>query len=125
MIFVYGFAAGAHVHPRKLVLVVMTMAGLALSPSLVHAQSVWGGVGSTTTSTDYNLGTNWSNPPAGAPPIAGGQSAAFGATGNATVVVTAGPASPDSWTFNAASQSYTVSGVGVNFSLTDVTNNAN
>ena len=35
-----------------------------------QAQSfTWGGTGSTTTTTDYNLGTNWSSLPAGAPLI--------------------------------------------------------
>src|SRR6202043_2603989 len=33
------------------------------------------------------------------------------------VDVTAGPIAPDSWTFTAASQSYTISGADVNFSL--------
>ena len=79
-------------------------------PKAALAQNVWGGTGSTTTTADYNLGTNWSNPPAGAPPVAGGQSAVFDATGNANVTVTAGPITPDSWTFNATSQSYTVTG---------------
>jgi hypothetical protein len=88
-----------------------------------RAQSyIWGGAGSTTTTTNYNLGTNWANPPAGAPPVAGGQAAVFGSTGNATVV-TASPIAPDSWTFNVAplSQSYTVSGAAVNFGLPGAT----
>ncbi|MEO6840567.1 MAG: autotransporter domain-containing protein [Bradyrhizobium sp.] len=93
-------------------------------PTVAQAQSVWGGTGSTTTTTDYNLGTNWSSSPAGAPPVAAGQSAAFAATGSASVVVTAGPIAPDSWTFNANSQSYTVSGQAINFNTTGVTNNA-
>src|SRR4051812_36596373 len=48
----------------------------------------WGGTGSATTTTDYNLGTNWSNPPAGAPPVTSGQAAIFDAMGSATVDVT-------------------------------------
>jgi autotransporter-associated beta strand protein len=96
----------------------------ALLPSIAQAQSVWGGTGSTTTTTDYNLGTNWSSVPAGAPPVAGGQSAQFGATGTSSVVVTAGPIAPDSWTFNANSQSYVVTGAAVNFSSSGVVNNA-
>ena len=63
------------------------------------AQSyTWGGTGSTTTTSDYNLGTNWSNPPAGAPPVAAGQAASFASAGATLVIVTAGPIAPDSWT---------------------------
>ena len=100
------------------------LAGAALLPSVAQAQSVWGGTGSTTTTTDYNLGTNWSSVPAGAPPVTGGQSAVFGNAGSSTVTVTAGAGTPDSWTFNANSQSYTITGQAVSFSLTGVTNNA-
>ena len=92
-------------------------AAILVMPAAQAQSYTWGGVGSTTTTTDYNLGTNWANPPAGAPPVAAGQSAMFDATGSATVVVTAGPIAPDSWTFNANSQSYTISGAAVNFSL--------
>ncbi len=74
----------------------------------------WGGTGSTTTTTDYNLGTNWSNPPAGAPPVTNGQSALFDATGMTTVNVTSA-VTPFSWTFMPTSQSYTVSGSAINF----------
>jgi autotransporter-associated beta strand protein len=101
----------------------LALAGAALLPTVAQAQSVWGGTGSTTTTTDYNLGTNWSSLPAGAPPVAAGQSAAFDATGSASVVVTAGPITPNSWTFNATSQSYTITGQAVNFSA-GLTNNA-
>jgi autotransporter-associated beta strand protein len=76
----------------------------------------WGDVGSTTNTTGYNLGTNWGNPPAGAPPVAAGQSAIFDATGSDAVTVTAGPIAPGSWTFNAASQDYVIDGAAVNFS---------
>jgi autotransporter-associated beta strand protein len=63
--------------------------------------------------------------PAGAPPLAAGQSAVFDATGTASVVMTAGPIAPDSWTFNANSQSYSVSGAAVNFGTTaGLVNNA-
>jgi autotransporter-associated beta strand protein len=100
-----------------LVCTVWAGAGL-LSVSAAQAQGyTWGGAGSTTTTADYNLGTNWSNPPAGAPPVAGGQSAVFDATGSGSVTVSAGPIVPDSWTFNATSQSYTIDGAAVNFSL--------
>jgi hypothetical protein len=88
---------------RRTLLAGTALAGAVLLPSVAQAQSVWGGTGSTTTTTDYNLGTNWSNPPAGAPPVNASQSAQFGNTGTASVVVTAGPIVPDSWTFNANS----------------------
>jgi len=86
--------------------------------SAAQAQGfTWGGGGSATVTSDYNLGTNWANPPAGAPPLAAGQSAIFDSTGSASVVVTAGPIAPNSWLFNAAAQSYTISGAAVNFSV--------
>ena len=90
----------------------------ALSVPLAHAQTfTWGGTGSTTVTTDYNLDTNWSNPPAGAPPATSGQSAVFDTTGAASISVSTGPIAPNAWTFNAASQSYGISGAAVNFSL--------
>jgi autotransporter-associated beta strand protein len=96
----------------------MVVAASLISRTPAHAQSfIWSGAGSTTTTTDYNLGTNWSTPPVGAPPLAGGKAAIFDTTGSASVVVTAGPIAPDSWTFNAASQSYAISGAAVNFSV--------
>lgn len=95
----------------------LSVAGLTSIP-IAQAQSfTWGGTGSTTVTTDYNLGTNWANPPASAPPVAAGQSAVFDATGSATVAVTAGPIAPDSWTFSAGAQPYSISGAAVNFSL--------
>ncbi|WP_245502344.1 autotransporter outer membrane beta-barrel domain-containing protein [Bradyrhizobium betae] len=84
------------------------------SLSSVRAQT-WGGAGSTTTTADYNLGTNWSTAPAGAPPVNAGQAATFSSTGSATVTVTAGPITPDSWTFGANAKSFTISGQAVNF----------
>jgi autotransporter-associated beta strand protein len=98
----------------------------ALLPTVARAQNVWNGTGSSTATTTYNLGTNWSSAPVGAPPITGGQSAQFANTGNAAIVVTAGPITPDSWTFNANSQSYAVTGAAVNFGTsTGLVNNAN
>jgi uncharacterized protein with beta-barrel porin domain len=91
--------------------------GAAVSPA--RAQT-WGGAGSTTATTDYNLGTNWST---GVAPVASG-GAVFDATGQATVVVTSGPITPFAWTFNTTSQSYTISGAAVNFG-DGLTNNAN
>ena len=85
--------------------------------SSARAQAfTWGGTGSTTTTTDYNLGTNWSSPPIGAPPVVSGQSAVFDTTGSATVAVTSGSIAPDSWTFTAGAQFYSISGGAVNFS---------
>jgi autotransporter-associated beta strand protein len=101
----------------------LALAGAALLPAVAEAQSVWGGAGSVTpTTTGYNLGTNWSTNPAA--PVAAGQSAQFANTGNATVVTT-GTIAPDSWTFNANSQSYTITGGAVNFGTsTGLVNNA-
>jgi fibronectin-binding autotransporter adhesin len=77
-----------------------------------QAQSVWG-AGATNT-TNYNLDSNWG--PA-ASPVGAGQSAVFKNNGKVNVNVTAGPISPDSWTFNANSKSFSISGADVNFSL--------
>lgn len=95
--------------------------GLAVAAApAAHAQSTWGGA---TNTPDYNDDNNWT--PAGAP-IAGGQSAVFDATGSSTVNVTAGPITPDSWTFNANSKSFSISGSGVTFSGGGgIVNNAN
>ena len=111
------------------------VAALALVPQEARAQSVWGGVGSTTANSNYRTDTNWV--PAGSP-IGPGQSAVFDATGNASVVVVGLPlikcicVFPDTWTFNAASQSFTITGNGVNFNFDDassgvlgIINNAN
>ena len=88
-----------------------------LSMTPAQAQSfTWGDAGSTTATTNYNLGTNWGNPPAGAPPVTAGQSAIFDATGSATVVATS-PIAPDAWAFAPTSQSYQISGAPINFSL--------
>jgi autotransporter-associated beta strand protein len=92
---------------------VLAVASLALTAAAQAQSFTWGSAGST---TDYNLSANWT-PPAGAPPIAGGQSAVFDAAGTSSIVLTNGPIVPDSWTFNANSQSYSISGAAVNFSL--------
>jgi uncharacterized protein with beta-barrel porin domain len=102
----------------------MALAGAALLPAVAQAQSVWGGAGSSSTTPDYNLPSNWSTNP-GPAPTASGSSAQFASTGLATVTVTAGPIAPDSWTFNSNSQSYSVTGAAINFSnAATVTNNA-
>ncbi len=98
--------------------------------SIALAQSfTWGGSGSTTTTSDYGTATNWSAPPAGAPPIFPTQSAVFGTSGSSTVTIGAGPMLPDSWTFTANAQPYTISGNPVSFSLSGpsggLINNAN
>ncbi|TWC06144.1 autotransporter-associated beta strand protein [Bradyrhizobium macuxiense] len=91
---------------------------IALPFGSAQAQSfTWGGTGSSTATADYQLSTNWSTTSPGAPPIFPTQSAIFGSTGSATVTVGAGPMLPDSWTFTANSQSYTVGGNPVGFAL--------
>jgi autotransporter-associated beta strand protein len=106
------------------------LAGGMLLPVFAHAQTyIWGGTGSTTTTSGYGTASNWSNPPAGAPPGAPGQSAVFGSTGSSTVTVGGAPIFPDSWTFAANAQSYSISGNPVQFFLGGPTggviNNAN
>lgn len=89
-----------------------------MSVSAAQAQSyTWAGPGYTTNTFIYNVGGGWGNPPTGAPPVAAGQAAIFDATGPTNFVVSPGPITPDSWTFNAASQSYVIDGVAVQFSL--------
>ncbi|MBR0779542.1 hypothetical protein JQ625_32380, partial [Bradyrhizobium diazoefficiens] len=63
---------------------------------------------------NYNEPTNWTTTNV---PDAPGETATFAGTGSTAVVVTApvGPG-PDSWTFTAASQDYSVSGSAVTFS---------
>jgi uncharacterized protein with beta-barrel porin domain len=85
------------------------------------ANFTWDSTGATTTTNNYNLDTNWG--PATAP-ITAGQAAIFANTGNTSVNVSSGPIAPDSWIFNANSQSYTITGAAVNFG-TGLTNNAN
>ena len=95
-------------------------------PSAALAQqSVWGGTGSTTSGAAYKTGTNWG--PIGTAPIASGQSARFGGSGNTTINVNGAAISPDSWTFAANSKSYVVSGsAAVHFSnAAQLINNAN
>jgi autotransporter-associated beta strand protein len=116
------FVAAAGTRYRKSFPAAIALAATLL-PSVAEAQSIWGGTGHTASTADYNSAGNWSSAPVGAPPIAAGQSAAFDATGSSAVTVTSGPIAPDAWTFNAASQSYAISGAAVNFG-TGLTNNA-
>ena len=102
----------------------VSLAGGIATPA--HAQSIWGGATSTTTTPDYNLGTNWSTNPVA--PTAAGSSAQFGNGGAgpaSTAVSVTAPVTTDSWTFLANSQSYTVTGSAVTFSNgSTLTNNA-
>jgi autotransporter-associated beta strand protein len=94
------------------VVVLVVAAVLAFIPQ-VFAQSLWQGSTST-----YETNNNWlppTTPPS--PPIGPGQLAVFDSTGSTTVNVTSASIKPDSWTFNATAQNYTVSGGVVNFSL--------
>ncbi|WP_245452207.1 autotransporter domain-containing protein [Bradyrhizobium forestalis] len=93
------------------------LATVLLLPSLARAQ-VWqdGGVANG----NYNEPTNWST---NTVPDTAGETATFSGTGTAAVTVTLGPISPQSWTFDAASQGYTITGQAVNF-VSGITNNA-
>ena len=109
---------------RSVAAAVLCAAAIAslLPSSPARAQSyTWGGTGSSTTTTNYNTATNWSTGLGGAPPIFPTQSAIFGSAGSATIAIGGGPMLPDSWTFNANSQSYTISGNEVDFSLSGTT----
>jgi uncharacterized protein with beta-barrel porin domain len=130
MIFDRGFVVEIGARYRKLLLAGTALAVAALLPSIAQAQSVWGGASATTNTSDYNLGTNWSTNPVA--PTAAGSSAQFsdgtggsGGTASTSVTVTAGPITPDSWTFLSNSQSYTVTGALVHFAnAATLTNNA-
>ena len=88
-------------------------APLLALPLPAAAQSVWGGSGSTTATSDYNTGTNWSTPP-GVAPTAPGTSATFANTGQSTVNVSAA-VNPNSWTFATNAQSYAITGSAATF----------
>ncbi len=67
----------SRLHRRVVALCACASFALLLA-SPAQAQSyTWGDSGSTTATTDYNLGTNWSNQAAVPPPIAAGQAAIF------------------------------------------------
>jgi uncharacterized protein with beta-barrel porin domain len=95
-----------------------TMLSCAVSPALAQT---WGGPGSTTSTTNYNLGTNWDT---GVAPVTPASGAFFTNTGSATVVVTAAIA-PDHWTFGPSSQSYVISGAAVTFGVASFSLNNN
>lgn len=93
-------------------------------PLPAAAQSIWGGSGSTTATTDYNTATNWSNPP-GVAPVSSGTSAVFANTGQGTVNVSAA-VTTGSWTFATNAQSYAITGAPVTFNTgTGLIDNAN
>ncbi|MCA6098230.1 autotransporter domain-containing protein [Bradyrhizobium australafricanum] len=95
---------------------------IALPTGSAQAQSyTWGGTGSSTSTDVYELPTNWSTTSAGAPPILPNQSAIFDSSGSATVTIGPGLMLPGSWTFTANSQSYTINGNPVGFSLSGPT----
>jgi len=99
-------------------------APLLALPLPAAAQSVWGGSGSTTATSDYNTATNWSTPP-GVAPTAPGTSATFANTGQSTVNVSAA-VNPNSWTFATNAQSYSITGSAVTFNTgTGLVDNAN
>src|ERR1700761_1742356 len=89
--------------------------------SKAQAQAVWGGSGSTTSTSDYGTGSNWST---GVAPTGAGQSAQFQNSGAISIATGAPAISPDSWTFLANSKGFDISGGTVNFAV-GVTNNAN
>jgi autotransporter-associated beta strand protein len=90
---------------------VLAAASLALTAAAQAQGFTWNGAAGV---GNYILGTNWT--PAGGPPVFGGQSAIFDAAGSGTVNASGGTILADSWTFNATSQSYAISGSDVNFS---------
>jgi autotransporter-associated beta strand protein len=101
---------------RAVALVALLAAAISILPRSASAQSfTWGGTGSTTNTGEYTLNTNWSTPPGA--PLLPGESAIFANTGTTAVTVTGAPIAPDSWTFNANSKSFSISGTGVDFSL--------
>jgi autotransporter-associated beta strand protein len=103
---------------------VFGLASLLALPVPAAAQSVWGGSGSTTTTSNYSSATNWSNPP-GVAPTAPGTSATFANTGQSTVNVGAA-ANPDTWAFATNAQSYSITGSAVTFNTSaGLVDNAN
>jgi autotransporter-associated beta strand protein len=79
----------------------VSVAALLGGTGSVWAQATW--VGGT---ADYNTNSNWNNSTV---PNTTGQSAIFANIGNSNVNVSASVA-PDSWTFNANAQAYTITG---------------
>ena len=106
-------ASGVQRRLRQNLAALLFGVGLTVAVMPVAQAQTWGG---TTSTGDYNTNTEWT--PATAP-TAAGQTATFDAAGSSTVDISAG-ISPDSWTFNAGSQSYSIGSStfsGVTFSL--------
>src|SRR5258708_34329208 len=95
---------------RVMVLAAGALATASLAVVTPAPAQTWAGA-----TSDYNLSTNWI-PSAFAPPVAPPHPAIFDTSGSTSIIVTSGPIAPDSWTFTAASQSYTITGAAVNFS---------
>jgi autotransporter-associated beta strand protein len=91
---------------------VLVAASLALTAAAQAQGFTWNGAAGI---GNYLLGTNWT--PTGGPPLVAGQSAVFDAAGSGTINATGGAILADSWTFNATSQSYAISGSDVHFSV--------
>jgi len=91
---------------------VLVAASLAMTAAAQAQGFTWNGA---TGIGNYLLGTNWT--PTGGPPLVAGQSAVFDAAGSGTVNATGGAILANSWTFNATSQSYAITGSDVNFSV--------
>lgn len=96
-----------------------SVGAILLPASPAQAYEVWGGPGSTTATSNYNLGSNW---PAGAVPVGPAQAAEFDTTGSRTIVVTT-PINPDFWVIDPTAQSFSISGSDV--SLLQLVNTAN
>jgi T5SS/PEP-CTERM-associated repeat protein len=97
--------SGAHMLAR----VLLATTALTAASSAAMAQSyVWGGTGSTTTTSDFSAASNWSDPPVGGPPAGSYQDAVFSSTGNSQV--TFDTVTNGKWTFDADAQSYTMTG---------------
>jgi fibronectin-binding autotransporter adhesin len=84
--------------------------GLVLLAPAASAQT-WGGPGSTTTTLDYNLDTNWGPPNV---PDADAETATFANTGLANIELTA-PVAPSAGQFSGAAQDYVILGSTVTF----------
>ncbi len=94
---------------RALAAALLATTALTAVPSMALAQTyVWGGTGSTTTTSDYYTATNWSDPPGGAP-IGADQHAIFASTGSSQITF-GSTIYAATWTFAANAQSYTISG---------------
>nr|WP_075723346.1 MULTISPECIES: autotransporter domain-containing protein [Pseudomonas] len=91
--------------------VVLAAEFACLSP--VQAQSlIWGGVGSTTQTTDYTTASNWQGNPTTAP-VTSADDARFDQTGSQTIQVSV-PITPRRWLF-LSPRDYTFTGADITF----------